>query len=90
MCRDLVEALEAAMRHCNELREAWERGVLREHDSLGGTRSNRNVEVIVQARDALANKECDALRALRDIMDCDIRSIPVEIWAEARRVVEEA
>lgn len=41
----MKEALQAALRHVSELREAWARGVIREGDSLGGTRSNLNVEV---------------------------------------------
>lgn len=43
----LVEALEVALTHCNELRAAWERGALSEHDTQGGTRSNRNVDAII-------------------------------------------
>jgi len=50
----LVEALEAAQSHLEELRDAWMRGAIRETDNLGGTRSNRNADVEVACRDALA------------------------------------
>lgn len=50
----LVEALKAAQEHCEELRDAWERGALDEHDGQGGTRANRNVSVLLASRDALA------------------------------------
>lgn len=50
----VVEAAEKAHAHTLELREAWRRGAISEHDSLGGTRSNRNVEVEVALRAALA------------------------------------
>lgn len=49
----LVEALQLALDHVSELREAWARGVLREGDTLGGMRSNRNVDVESAARAAL-------------------------------------
>jgi len=53
----LTEAVEAALEHVAELREAWERGCITEHDTehdcLGGTRSNRNVAVEIQLRRAL-------------------------------------
>ena len=50
LIKELVEALEGAKAHCDELREAWERGSLRSHDLSGGTRSNRNVDVLVSLR----------------------------------------
>ena len=52
-CR--VEGYRAAMNspevramvgHLDELRDAWLRGVISEHDGKGGTRSNRNAEVL--------------------------------------------
>jgi len=57
----MVAAMQAMIDHCEELREAWQRGALSEHDALGGTRSNRNVDVLVQAREAmeLATKEIE-------------------------------
>ena len=48
--------VEAALRHIQELRDAWERGAIHEIDGLGGTRSNRNVEIEVQLRKALEAK----------------------------------
>lgn len=54
---ELYEALQAALAHVSELREAWARGVLREHDALGGTRSNRNVDVENLLRAALQKAE---------------------------------
>ena len=50
----LRTALEPAQSHCEELREAWERGALDEHDGQGGTRSNRNVKVLLALRAALS------------------------------------
>lgn len=52
--RAMVEACEEAKAHINDLREAWVRGVLRESDNLGGTRSNRNVDVQTALERALA------------------------------------
>jgi hypothetical protein len=49
----LVEALEAAESHIAELREAWQRGAIKEHGGQGGTRSNRNADVHMQIRAAL-------------------------------------
>lgn len=46
----MIEALKNAHAHVAELREAWERGSIREIDNLGGTRSNRNVDVEVELR----------------------------------------
>ena len=51
---ELVAALDAALAHCEELREAWERGALDEHDGKGGLRSNRNLSVVLAIRAALA------------------------------------
>lgn len=42
----LLGVLEAAEAHLTELADAWERGALSEHDGKGGTRSNRNREVL--------------------------------------------
>lgn len=53
----LIEACQAALSHVVELRDAWERGALSEHDGGGGTRSNRNVEVENGLRAALAAAE---------------------------------
>jgi hypothetical protein len=53
----LVEACRAALAHTEELREAWQRGVLDERDGLGGRRSNRNVDVNVKLRQALEKLE---------------------------------
>lgn len=39
------QAAQAALEHVTELRDAWMRGALSEHDGLGGTRSNRNADV---------------------------------------------
>ena len=52
--RALREALGTAHAHVLELREAWERGVIEEHDGHGGRRSNRNVDVEVALRALLA------------------------------------
>ncbi len=54
---DLAAALLMAHEHVSELREAWERGVIREGDNLGGTRSNRNMDVCVALRHALTDEE---------------------------------
>ena len=52
----LRDAALEALAHVLELEEAWQRGVLRELDGLGGTRSNRNVVVRTLLSDALSNK----------------------------------
>lgn len=51
---DLRWACRQALEHVTELREAWRTGAIREHDSLGGTRSNRNAEVEAALVRALA------------------------------------
>ena len=54
---DLLAALKAAHSHLQELRDAWERGAISEHDGKGGTRSDRNVDCEVQARAAIARSK---------------------------------
>lgn len=49
----LRELATTAQSHLEELRDAWERGVIHEHDSKGGTRSNRNADVLSEIRAAL-------------------------------------
>lgn len=49
----LTDAARLALAHVEELRDAWQRGCIREIDNLGGTRSNRNVEVETTLRQAL-------------------------------------
>lgn len=55
-----IAALEAALRkaqaHVDELRDAWQRGCIREFDGLGGTRSTRNADVAIALRAALVPK----------------------------------
>ena len=51
---ELVEALEFAHSHVDELCDAWERGAISEHDGKGGLRSNRNTAVEMKIRAALA------------------------------------
>lgn len=41
----LATAIAMALTHTDELKTAWERGVISEHDGQGGLRSNRNAEV---------------------------------------------
>jgi hypothetical protein len=40
--------MERVRTHLEELAEAWRRGALTEHDGGGGTRSNRNWELVVE------------------------------------------
>lgn len=49
----LEKALQLAKEHTAELREAWQRGCISEHDGLGGTRSNRNWDIDVKLGQAL-------------------------------------
>jgi len=42
--------------HLEELEEAWRRGALSEHDGHGGTRSNRNADLVRELGKALAEK----------------------------------
>jgi hypothetical protein len=51
---ELVSAIRKAHEHVAELRDAWQRGAIDECDSKGGTRSNRNADVEVLLRAALA------------------------------------
>lgn len=51
----VIDAARKALVHVEELREAWRRGAISEHDGRGGTRSNRNVDVEVALRAALAS-----------------------------------
>lgn len=56
LCEDwlrLNSAATSAHTHVEELREAWRTGAIEERDGLGGTRSNRNVDVEVALRKAL-------------------------------------
>ena len=46
--------LERTLEHCEELRQAWERGALDEHDGKGGTRSNRNYDLVIELERFLA------------------------------------
>lgn len=53
----LLEACKAAQLHTQELWDAWQRGAINERDGLGGIRSNRNMEVDVALRAAIAKAE---------------------------------
>jgi hypothetical protein len=43
--RERDAAIAVASEHVKELRDAWQRGCIRETDGKGGTRSNRNADV---------------------------------------------
>ena len=45
MYEEAARLLREAHVHIEELRDAWERGVISEHDSSGGRRSNLNAEL---------------------------------------------
>jgi len=94
-CKELVKALEAIDSALAEAVTSFDQVMAQPASYERGREVAAIVERIDSTRrcalDALANhRECDALEALRAIMDCDIRSIPVEVWAEGRRVVEAA
>ena len=55
--RSMLPALQAALAHVEELRDAWMRGAIDERDGLGGTRSNRNCEVETALRAAIAKAQ---------------------------------
>ena len=55
--RRLREALEVAQVWLDELREEFRRGALEDNAHRGGYLSNKNVEVEVQARKALAPRD---------------------------------
>ncbi len=57
--------LERVLEHCEELREAWERGALDEHDGKGGTRSSRNYARVIELERFLAQPmtKCEDLAA---------------------------
>ncbi len=52
--RDVVSVLSLAYDHISELADAWQRGCIREHDGKGGTRQNRNADLLVAIRKSLA------------------------------------
>lgn len=51
------EVLRKTYEHIKELAEAWERGVISEHDGKGGTRSNRNHDVMLLIRAAMKERK---------------------------------
>lgn len=53
----LLVAAHSAESHIAELREAWERGCISEHDGKGGTRSNRNADVLAEIDAAIRKAE---------------------------------
>lgn len=53
----LRDAAKVAYAHVAELREAWRTGAIHDTDGRGGERSNRNVDVEVALRDAIAESE---------------------------------
>ena len=89
--KDLVEALELA---CAEICAGCRYDALLVAGDSGHHKPRIGGFTPCRARvqrKALANhRECDALEALRAIMDCHKNSIPDEVLAEARRVVEAA
>jgi len=50
----LEAAAHKAQEHIYELGDAWRRGALSEHDDKSGTRSNRNHDIGIELREALA------------------------------------
>ena len=60
LARELLaarKALRSCAAHIEELRDAWQRGAISEHDGMGGTRSNRNTDTLLQARAVLAGEK---------------------------------
>lgn len=55
--QETVKALKSATEHIRELADAWQRGALYEFDSKGGTRSNRNHDLLILCADVLAKAE---------------------------------
>lgn len=51
---NLVTASHSALTHVRELRDAWQRGAIDERDHQGGMRSNRNADIEIALRSALA------------------------------------
>ncbi|KKM24908.1 hypothetical protein LCGC14_1600400 [marine sediment metagenome] len=62
--------LERTLEHCEELRKAWERGALDEHDGKGGTRSNRNYALVIELERFLAQPmtSCEGAVAVQDLL----------------------
>lgn len=54
-------AIQTALAHVQELREAWTTGALSEHDGKGGTRSNRNVYVEGLLNDIMCGAKLNAV-----------------------------
>ena len=63
----LLLAAKSASEHVSELRDAWSRGCISEHDGKGGLRSNRNADVDLALHRAIAAITTDQASALREI-----------------------
>ena len=93
-CKELVKALEAIDSALAEAVTSFDQVMAQPASYERGREVAAIVERIDSTRrcalDAIANHKCDVLEALKGIMDCHIRSITDEAWAEGQRVVEAA
>ena len=92
-CEELLRALEAIDSALAEAVTSFDQVMAQPASYERGREVAAIVERIDSTRrcalDAIANHQCpDALEALKGIMDCHIRSITDEAWAEGRRVVD--
>lgn len=51
------QAIDNAIAHLEDLRDAWERGCISEHDGKGLTRSNRNHAVLIELQKYAARED---------------------------------
>ncbi len=61
--QELLVACEMAAIHVAELEEAWRSGALKSCDGQNGERANRNIDVRVALRNAIANAGSEVRRA---------------------------
>jgi hypothetical protein len=67
----LQDTLGDVLAHLEELAEAWRRGALLDHDGKGGTRSNRNYELMLhlKARHVERNREAEPQEKGENMLD---------------------
>ena len=76
---DVKAAMQLALNHVVEIREAWMTGALSDHDGKGGTRSTRNVEVEMALRAAIDSLPAAEPKALLD--PDEVKAVLAEVLA---------
>lgn len=84
----LLEVCAEVIEHLEELRYAWERGCISEHDGKGGTRSNRNAELLHNLRVAtkLARERRRPESLIAEFFEQQLwQFISIDEWLEAHK-----